>query len=339
MRILIFDVNWLGDVLFSTPLIRNIRYNYADSYIACIVPPRCKEILENNPYLDEIIFFDEKNQQRSLKEKLKFIKLIKSKKFDKVFLLHRSFSRAFICWLAGIPERIGYATKKRSLLLTQKIISVQKDSVHKIDYYLGVIKGAGLRVIDKHLDFFVRKEDLDFVERFLEEREITKDDFLIGINPSGNWLPKRWPADNWKELVRRVIKEINGKVIITGSKNDLELAENIKSSHNGRIIVACGKINLSQFAALCKRLNLFISVDTGPLHIANSVGTKKIIALFGPTSLLNSSPYPLDNVVVLKKDIGCKIPCYIVDCKDNRCMKAITADEVLEEIKRIKSNT
>jgi len=333
-HILIFDVNWLGDVLFSTPVIRNIRYNFPNSFIACVIPSRCFQVLEGNPYLDEIIFFDERNQQRSLKEKLKFINLIKAKRFDMAFLLHRSFTRAFILWLAGIKERVGYTTKKRVFLLTKKIPPPDRDSLHRIDYYLGVIKGAGLKVIDKHLDFFIKKEDFAFVDNFLKENKITESDLLVGINPFGNWLPKRWPVNYWKELIQKITEQIPSKIIITGAESDLSLAQDIKAN-NPSVIVACGKLNLKQFGALCKRLNLFISADTGPLHIANTVGTKKIIALYGPTSLITTSPYPIDNVIILKKDVGCKIPCYVVNCNDNRCMKAITPEEVLKEIKRI----
>jgi len=333
-RILIFNVNWLGDVLFSTPVIRNVRYNFPDSFIACVIPPRCYQILEGNPYLDEIIFFDEREKQRSIKEKLRFINLIRAKRFDMAFLLHRSFTRTLILWLAGIKERVGYTTKKRAFLLTKKIPHPDRDSLHRIDYYLGVIKKAGLKIIDKHLDFFVNKEDFAFVDNFLKENKVLETDFLVGINPSGNWLPKRWPVNYWKELTQRITEELSCKIIITGAENDLSLAQDIKAN-NPSVIVACGKLNLKQFGALCKRLNLFISADTGPLHIANTVGAKKIIALFGPTSLITTSPYLIDNVIILKKDVGCKIPCYVVNCKDNRCMKAITPEEVLKEIKRI----
>jgi heptosyltransferase-1/heptosyltransferase-2 len=87
---------------------------------------------------------------------------------------------------------------------------------------------------------------------------------------------------------------------------------------------------------LAKRADLFITADTGPLHIANAVKAKKIIALFGPTSIEITGPYPADNVVILQKNVGCKIPCYIVDCKDNRCMKAITSNDVLAEVRNLK---
>jgi lipopolysaccharide heptosyltransferase II len=343
-RILIFNVNWLGDVLFSTPTIRNIRRNFPDSFIACIVPSRCYPILKGNPHLDEIIIFDERDRHKSVLAKLRFIRFLKNKRFDIVFLLHRSFSRAFICRLAGIPERIGYSTKKRSFLLTKKITSPPKDSLHRIDYYLNIIEKAGLKIEDRYPEFFISEQDQKFVENFLNKklRDLpltlaqarTKDSFLVAINPGGNWLPKRWPKEYWTILADKLISEFGAKVIITGGFDDIKDTAEIKGLMKGKPIVTCGVFNLKQFGALCKKLDLFITADSGPLHIANAVSTKRIIALFGPTKTSITGPYPLKNVVILSKDVGCKIPCYVVGCMDNRCMKAITVDDVIDAIIR-----
>jgi len=332
-RILIFNVNWLGDVLFSTATIRNIRQNYPDSFIACIIPSRCYSILKGNPRLDEIIIFDERDRHKSALSQLTFVKLLKSKGFDTVFLLHRSFSRALICRLAGIPQRIGYYTKKRGFLLTKKINAPKKDSLHRIDYYLNIIEKAGLKVEDRFLEFFISEDDQKFVDDFLRKQQIGKDNFLIAINPGGNWLPKRWPKDYWAALSDRLITEFRAKVIITGDHRDLPLALNIKESMKEKPVITCGVFNIKQLGALSKRVDLFIAADTGPLHIANACGVKKLIAIFGPTSPQITGPYPLKNVIVLRKDVGCKIPCYRLRCKDNRCMKAVTPEDVIGQIK------
>ena len=334
IKILIFNVNWLGDVLFSTATIRNIRRNYPDSFIACIIPSRCYPILKGNPHLDELIIFDEKERQRSSLAKLRFVQLLRSKKFDAVFLLHRSFTRALICRLAGIPERIGYYTKKRGFLLTKRIAPVARDALHRIDYYLNIIEKAGLKVEDRYLDFFIDDKDVKFVEEFLNKKSISKDDFLVAINPGGNWLPKRWPEVHWAMLADKLITEFSARVIITGSYTDISTAQKIRDLMKEKPIVASGVFNLKQLGALCKRLGLFITADTGPLHIANATGTKRIIALFGPTSPEITGPYPLKNTAALSKDVGCKIPCYAVNCKDNRCMKAITPEDVIKEIRK-----
>jgi len=334
-RILIFNVNWLGDVLFSSATIRNIRRNYPASFIACVIPSRCYPILKGNPYLDEVIIFDEKDRHKGMLAKLNFVSLLKRKKFDTVFLLHRSFSRALICRLAGIKQRIGHYTKKRAFLLTKKIIPPKKDSLHRIDYYLDVIEKAGLRVEDRYLDFFFFPADENHVEDFLKKNSVGKNDFIIALNPGGNWLPKRWPVEYWAQLADRLISETGAKVIITGSASDLKLASQIKERMKQAPLIACGVLNIKQLGALVKRVNLFITADTGPLHIANAVGAKKIIAIFGPTAKEITGPYPATNTVILQKNTGCPIPCYKVDCRDNRCMKAITPEDVLVEARKM----
>ena len=333
-RILIFNVNWLGDVLFSTAAIRNIRRNYVSNYIACVIPSRCYPILKGNPYLDEVIIFDEGDRHKGVLAKLNFVSLLKHKKFDIVFLLHRSFSRALICRLAGITERIGHLTKKRAFLLTKKILPPRKDSLHRIDYYLDVIQKAGLRVEDRYLDFIFTPEDKNHVDDFLARNAVHKDDFLIAINPGGNWMLKRWPKEYWAQLSDNLISEFKARVIITGSISDLPLANQIKEAMKQKPLVACGVFNIKQLGALAKLSDLFITADTGPLHIVNAVGAKKIIAIFGPTAKEITGPYPATNVVVLQKDVGCRIPCYKVHCRDNRCMKAVTPDDVLTEAKK-----
>ncbi|MDD5477244.1 MAG: lipopolysaccharide heptosyltransferase II [Candidatus Omnitrophica bacterium] len=334
-RILIFNVNWLGDVLFSSATIRNIRRNYPDSYIACVIPSRCYPILKDNPYLDEVIIFDEKDRHKGMLAKLNFVSLLKSKKFDTVFLLHRSFSRALICRLAGISQRIGHYTKKRAFLLTQKIIPPKKDSLHRIDYYLDIIEKAGLRIEDRYLDFFFSPLDENHVEDFLSKNSIGKNDFIVALNPGGNWIPKRWPVEYWAQLADKLIKEMKAKVIITGSASDLVLAKQIIKVMQEAPLVACGIFNLKQLGAFAKRADLFVTADTGPLHIANAVGAKKIIAIFGPTTKEVTGPYPATNVVILQKNTGCLLPCYKVNCRDNRCMKAVTPEDVMAEAKKM----
>ncbi len=331
-RILVFNVNWLGDVLFSTAAIRNIRRNYPDSFIACVIPSRCYPVLKGNPNLDEIIIFDENDRHKGIFKRFDFVRSLKSRGFNTVFLLHRSFSRALICRLAGIPERIGHYTRKRSFLLTQKILPPKKDSLHRIDYYLDVIEKAGLKVEDRYTDFYISQEDADFVADFLSRNKINPGDFLVVVNPGGNWISKRWPKEHWAQLSDMLIEDYGAKVVITGGHNDVNLAKHITDMMKSKPVIACGAFNIKQFGALAKEAKVFVTADTGPMHIANSVGAKKIVAIFGPTSPMITGPYPVKNAIILQKDVGCSIPCYNLKCKDNRCMKAITPLKVLNAV-------
>ncbi|MDD5236146.1 MAG: lipopolysaccharide heptosyltransferase II, partial [Candidatus Omnitrophica bacterium] len=290
-----------------------------------------------NPHLDEIIIFDEEDIHKSPFAKIKFIRQLKAKKFNTAFLFHRSFTRALITFLAGIPERVGYATAKRGILLTKRITPPKKDSTHRIDHYMGVLEEAGLKIEDRYTEFFVDEKDEKFIAGFLKSEKLHSSDFIVGINPGGNWGPKRWPKEYFAELSDLLITELKAKVVILGGEKDAALAQEIKGWMKEKPVIATGKFSLKQLAAFLKKVDLFISADTGPLHIANAVGTKNIIALFGPTSVNITGPYPLTRVVLLQKNTGCVIPCYEVDCKDNRCMKAITPEDVLEKAKAIKN--
>jgi len=335
MRILIFNVNWLGDVLFSTAAIRNIRRNFPNDYIACIIPSRCYPVLKGNPHLDEVIIFDEKDRHKNMFSRLDFIKQLKAKKFDIVFLLHRSLTRALICRLAGIPKRIGYYTKKRGFLLTKKISMPKIDSLHRIDFYLNIIEKAGLKVEDRFTEFFVSPEDEDAVHSFLKKNSVPDGELIAVLNPGGNWLPKRWPRQYWSQLADILATDFKAKIIISGAQNDITLANLIRKEMKTSPVIACGALSLKETAALAKRCDIFISGDTGPLHIANAVGAKRIVALFGPTDPSLTGPFPSKNVIVIRKDVNCKIPCYNVNCPDNRCMKAISPQDVINEVKRL----
>lgn len=327
-RILIFNVNWLGDVLFSTAAIRAVRATHPEAFIACAIPQRCYQVLEGNPHLDEVIIFEEKGSHRTLAGKIAFIRFLAQKKFDAVFLLHRSLSRALLCALAGIPSRIGHATKKRNFLLTTKVIPPSKDSVHRIDYYLTVMQGAGCVPDGRHLDFHVPQRAGRQVDDFLEKKGVREGAFLAVLNPGGNWMPKRWPPSHWARLADRLILEKSAVVIFTGGSQDAELVRGIVDSMKKPPIDSCGEFSIKQLAALARRADVFITADSGPLHIAAAVGSKRIVALFGPTEPLITGPVPSQNVTLLQKRGSCRLPCYNVNCSDNTCMKSISSDEV-----------
>jgi len=328
-KILIVNVNWLGDVLFSTPFIRSVRRKYPDAYISCMIVPRCKEILEGNPHLDDLIIYDEEGKHSSLLGKLQFISLLRSKKFDEVYFLHRSLTRTMLTALAKIPKRCGYVTKKRKLFLTHRI-EPPKERMHRVEYFLYLAKELGFPTDNLGYDFFIPPEEELYIEKFLQEVELKDEPFIV-LNPGANWLLKRWPVENFGILGNILTKEMKFKVVISGSEKDLELGEKIASFMEEKPIMAVGKTNLKQLGALFKRAKLVITNDTGPMHIAIAVGSR-VIALFGPTSSEITGPYGPGEYRVIQKDIGCTVPCYHLKCKDNRCMKAITPQDVVKEV-------
>lgn len=334
-KILIVNVNWLGDVLFSTPLIKAVRREFPEAYIACMVVPRCREILELNPNLNEIIIYDEDGTHKGFFGKLKLISYIRSKKFNTAILLHRSFMRAFIVFLAGVNKRIGYYTKKRSFLLTEAL-RMPPEELHRVDFFLNLGKSLGISASDRNYEFFISDEHRQMVKSLLNKEGIADKDVLIAINPGGNWEPKRWPKENFAALADKLTERINAKIIITGAKKDLPLAETISSAMRAKPVIACGKTSLKELASIFERANLVIANDSGPMHISVSMGTSTI-ALFGPTSPKITGPLGKGRFVVLQEGVDCEIPCYDLSCGDYRCMEAITVQNVVEVAERLLS--
>lgn len=333
-RILIFNVNWLGDVIFTIPAIRALHKQYPESFIACVAPERCREVLELNPYINEVISFDERKTHKSIPSKLEFIQLLKSKKFDTVFLFHRSFTRLFLVTLSGIKRRIGLDRKKFSFLLTYKIPFIERDSVHRVDYFMNIVKPFCSNVSDKTYELKIDIEDILFTRRLLEEARIKKTEDFIVLNPGANWIFKRWPVENFALLCDFVKTNFKTEVVISGSEVDMDLAKEIYRLTENKPVVLCGKTNLKQLAALFKMSKLVVSADSGPLHIAIASGTRTV-SLFGPTSAKITGPYDLEKNVVIQKTIDCQVPCYEVKCFDSKCMWGITPEEVLEAIKKL----
>ena len=148
-RILIVNVNWLGDTLFATPFIRAVREKYPKAHIAILTHPRCRNMLEGNPNIDEIIIYDEKKQHRNLLGKFSIISYLRSKKFDTAFILKKSLSRALLLLFSKIPRRIGYRSKRAGFLLTEKAMVPDK-KLHKVEYFLNLAKAVGIETKNKN---------------------------------------------------------------------------------------------------------------------------------------------------------------------------------------------
>ena len=333
-RILVVGVNWLGDSLLTTPAFKAVKKKFPDSYLGVVVVERVKGVFEGNPYIDEVIVFDERGQQKGFFAKLKFIQLLRKKKFDMVFLIHRSFTRAFICFLAGIDLRIGYRRLKNSFILNKKI-EPPKGLLHRQDHYLYLFEKFGIVIEDRLPSFFIPEDTRERIEKDLEplKREHT---FLIGINPSANWALKRWPGKYFADLADSLVKDFNAAIIFIGTKAQGTVIEEIRAKMSQDSFNFCGKTSLKELGALMQNLKLFISNDSGPAHLAASLEVNTLV-IFGPTSAKATAPRGRA-VKVIKKDVDCQIPCYKLDCQDNVCLKDLSVGEVYSQTKNILNN-
>jgi len=330
-KVLVVGVNWLGDSLLTTPVFKALKKKFPDFYLGVMVVERVRGVFENNPYIDEVIIFDEKGQQKSLFAKLKFIKFLKKKKFDTVFLIHRSFTRALICFLAGINLRIGYQRLKNYLIIN-KGIKVPKGLLHRQDYYLYLFEKSGIVIEDRVPNFFIPESIRKNINKDLEQ--IKKEyPVLIGMNPSANWELKRWPISYFASLADSLVKDFKAAIIFIGAESERKVIEGVRSKMSQNSFNFCGRTSLKELGALMQNLELFISNDSGPAHLAGALGVDTLV-IFGPTSV--EATVPRGRAVnVIKKDVDCQIPCYKLDCQDNVCLKDLTVGQVYSQVKNI----
>lgn len=333
-KILVVNVNWLGDVIFSIPVFKSLRKNYPQASISCLSVPRVREILECVPGMDAIMIYDEKGKDRGLFAKMKLIRQLRAKEFDVVFLLHGSWSRALLMFLADIPVRVGYQKKGRRRFLTHPIEPSGED-VHKADNYLNIIESFGIPVWDRTSELRVPQNAKAEIVEILTAHDIKPNERYVVVHTSGNWNLKRWPPAYWAELIGLLMTELKVKVVISEGPKELEWAKEIAALSQVNPSVLAGKTNLHQLIALLEKAAVVISADSGPLHMASCV-SKNVIGIYGPTTPLTTGPRGKATARIFHKDVGCnRASCYFLACPDNVCIKAVTVQDVFAAAKKM----
>ena len=334
-NILVVNVNWLGDAIFSTPVFKALKKAYPDARVTCLAVPRVKEVLERCSYIDEIMVYEDKGEHWYPWGKLNLILALRRRKFDAALLLHRSATRALLVFLAGIPVRIGYGIKKLSPFLTRQV--PVEDGIHRMDEYLKIVQALDIPTEGTY-ELEVSADEIKAMEGTLAGYGINPGDYLVVINAGGNWDLKRWPPERFGQLTGRLVKDFRVKVVIPGAEKDVALAQSIARQSGVDPVILAGSTGLNALMTLLKRADCVISNDSGPLHLAASLGTD-VIGLFGPTRPEITGPRGRGRAVVMHTDVGCnKAPCYHLSCSFNACMHALTVDDVYKAFQTIRNS-
>jgi len=331
-RILIVRTDRIGDVILSTPVINALRQSYPHAYIAMMVSPVAREIVEGNPHLDEVIIYDKENKHKSWRRSFKFSQNLKKKKFDLAIILHPTNRVHLLSFLAGISRRIGY-DRKLGFLLTDRVKHTkQRGEKHELEYNLDLIRYLGIELAGREPFMPIRQESEQWAERLFRERGIDKSSKIIAIHPGASCPSKIWPGDRFAAVADNLVDKYAAQVLFVSGPKDTVLVDKVISHMRRRAINLAGNSSLSQLASLLKRCDLFISNDSGPVHIASALGVP-VISIFGRKqdglSPKRWGPLGLKDRF-LHKETGC-LECLAHNCvKDFACLKAITVDDVLK---------
>lgn len=326
-KIIIRAPNWVGDSTLALPAMANLKRNFPESELWLAANDWVRDLFRKENYLEGIISLP---QQNSLKNLNFSARKLKDFNFDLGILLTNSFGSALLFCLARIPQRWGYKKDGRGFLLTKRVpIRNPVGRYHQAQYYLDLLSGLGLKNYSTELNLSLDQQELDRVKEWFESLHIDTTRPLVIFNPGAYYGPaKRWPASKYSKLASLLQEKNRAQIIIIGSETEVPLAERIAADMSERPFILAGQTSLSQLAAILSLGSVFISNDSGPMHIANALKIP-VIALFGPTEPLRTGPYQ-NPYILFHKGAPCWPCLYRVCPYDHRCMVSITANEVFE---------
>ncbi|MDY6855205.1 MAG: lipopolysaccharide heptosyltransferase II [Thermodesulfobacteriota bacterium] len=334
-KILIRSTNWIGDAVLTLPAIASIKKNFPHSYISILCKSWVSPLLECNTNINEVILYDQDGIHSGIKGRLKLARELRRNEFDLAILLQNAFDAALITFLAGIPLRAGYNTDLRGFLLTNKVILDRATlKKHQVFYYLDLLKTLGMDIIEANPSVEISKEVADRAIEILDSFNIEDGELLIGINPGAYFgSAKRWLPERFAQLSDMICEGFHARILLFGSEGDRDSFNIIFQNDGSKIINLIGKTSLLDAMTLIKKCSLFITNDSGLMHLAASMSIP-LIAIFGSTDPAATSPLG-NNSVILRKEVDCS-PCLEKVCPtDHRCMKLIGVDEVYRHVSRI----
>ena len=343
----------IGDILFTTPVIKAIKKHHPDAFLGYWCNERTEPVLRNNPYIDKIFALSRGDLKKifriskwqGIKRFIKLLWDIKKERFDICLDFSLDSRYSLITKILKIKKRIGLNYKGRGKFLNHKIDISGYEDKHAVLYYLDLLKFLNIPVTDKALDLFLAKEDMLKASLVLGELGILQNDIVIGIAPGAglSWGKdagfKHWLPERFAEICDRLIEDLKAKIIIFGDKSEESISNRIVTLMRNKVINLTGKTSLAELAALFSKLSLVICNDGGLLHIAKALKLKTV-SIFGPVNEKVYGPYPLtDRDIVLKAEVSCR-PCYknfrFNGCLNNRrCVEDISTDAVYTAVRRL----
>jgi heptosyltransferase-2 len=337
-KLLVRGTNWVGDAVMSIPALREIRRQFCNAHISLLVRPWVEDVYASAEFVDEILLYDKHGRHKGWKGMRRLVAELRARRFDLAILLQNAIEAALIAFWARVPLRLGYARDGRSFFLTHAIrIDPEARKVHQVYYYLGILSGAG--VIAKRLwerngyrldsiTIGVRESDTAAAREVLHAQGIASGDTVVGINPGATYgVAKRWPAERFAAVADALASEFATRIVIFGAPSELDVAQKVAAMMAHPPIVLAGRTSLGQLMGLIKECHLFITNDSGPMHLAAALDVPQL-AIFGSTSEVATGPLS-ERAQIIKHQVDCN-PCFLRECPiDFQCMLGITVEDVL----------
>ena len=357
-NILLIRLSSLGDVVLTTPAIRAVRAHFPNAHIAMLVAKQSADVLHGNPHLDEIIPFDRLATDKDTGEMWRVIRKLRKRKFSLTIDFQGKFRTEVLAYLSGAAERVG-----RGKLCTVRAPDAAAVT-HATEQNLALLHAIGIPAEDRTLEMFLSESEREAAYQRFEaadihpqvhknvendnvvfglRREISSSQNthaerlannrkpIVGMFPGAGWKLREWMPERFAAIGDKLVRHFNAHVLIFGGPREVELVNTVVNLMHAPAMPFAGNLQIRQLAACLEKCSLFLTNDTGPMHIAAAVGTPTV-ALFGPGNHHRFQPLGVLHQTI-RHDVPCS-PCkqFTDNCKDNICMKQIRVDEVWEAV-------
>ncbi len=332
-RILVIRLSSLGDIILTTPVLDTLKENYKNSEIYFLTKRKYQGLFESDPRISSVIYFESEGKDKGLSGLLRLIRRLNQENFYLVVDLHSNLRSFFIRHLVKARKKIWYHKRLIPRFLMVYFKKWKVKPVSTIDCYLEGLKKIGLKNYNRIPKLYSKNEEGLWADNYLLESGVKKDEVLMGIAPGAKWETKRWDKDKFSFLAKSLSQELSSKFLLVGDKNDQMLIEDIKAYVGEGNVIQAIDLPLNRLIALVERCELFISNDSGPMHLASALGIPTI-GIFGPTHPgLGFSPSGLEDKIFWA-GVECS-PCSLHGergcVKESRfCMDNINPEEIIK---------
>jgi heptosyltransferase-2 len=334
--LLVRATNWLGDAVMTTPALAGLRGAFPGARIALLAKPLVAELFRHHPDVDEVIVYERPGRHEGVSGRLRLGWELRRRRFDAALLLQNAFDAALLAFLARIPERAGYPTDGRRLLLSLPV-PLTRDILqrHEVEYYLCLLDGLGIpRPEPAVLKLLVADEERAGIASRLASLGLEPGAPIVAINPGASYgSAKRWYPDRFAAVADALSSEWGAGVVVVGSTAEGPLAGEIEAAARRGVVNLAGKTTVREMMALLSLSSFLVTNDSGPMHIGAALGVP-LVAIFGPTDWRRTSPWT-DRARVVRVDVDCS-PCSRRVCdRGHECMLGVTPEMVVDAARQL----
>jgi heptosyltransferase-2 len=325
-RILVRATNWVGDAVMSLPALAAVRSRFPAAHIAILARPWVAGLYRHETFADEIIPY----APRTWADRLRIAGQLRGRGFDCAVLFQNAFEAALVAWLARIPRRIGYARDGRAWLLTHPVAPPRPGELHPHEsfYYLNLPRSMGW-VREWPSEPLVRLAGAE-AARAAGRARLQSAQPVIGVSPGAAYgNAKRWFPERFAAAAAALAAELGARVALFGSPGERPLCEEVRLRMAGvEVSNFAGEIPLEEFIERAAACCLFLTNDSGAMHIASALGVPTV-TVFGATNHITTGPTG-PNARIVRRSVECS-PCLLRECPiDHRCMAAVEVASVVE---------